>query len=355
MKNSKPEITGKQGDRKINVPPGYDFFLSDIKTRIRNARIKAALSVNREMIFLYLEIGRQILVCQQKEGWGKSVVERLSKDLRKEFPGMKGVSPRNLWDMRRLYESCQDKPVLRQLVAEVPWGHNLVLLNSVKDDSQREWYIRKTIENGWSRNVLALQINSGLHRRQGKALTNFESTLPDPQSELAGQALKDPYIFDFLNIAEDVTEKEIQISLLEHIKRFLLELGAGFTFVGSEYHLEIGGTDYFIDLLFYHLKLRAFVAIELKTGRFKPEYTGKMNFYLSAIDELLRHPDDQPSIGIILCRIKDKITVEYSLRDTKKPIGVAGYVLARKLSGKLKSSLPTIEEIEAELSSKKIN
>jgi predicted nuclease of restriction endonuclease-like (RecB) superfamily len=301
------------------------------------------------MILLYIEIGNQILNRQQQAGWGKSVVEQLSKDLRSEFHEMKGFSPRNLWYMKRLCESCSDRPILQQLVAEIPWGHNIILLESVKDSGIREWYIQKTIEHGWSRNVLSIQIESGLHRRQGKAQTNFERTLPDPQSDLARQTLKDPYVFDFMGIGDDAAEREIQKKLLEHIREFLLELGAGFAFVGSEYHLEVGEVDYYVDLLFYHLKLRAFVAVELKTGKFKPEYAGKLNFYLSAIDDLLRHKDDQPSIGIILCRAKDEITVEYALRDTRKPIGVAGYMLARKLPKSLKSSLPTIEEIEAEL------
>lgn len=336
-----------------DAPAGYGEFLADIKTRIRSAQVKAALSANREMILLYLEIGHQILSRQSQEGWGKAIVERISVDLRREFPDMKGFSARNLWNMRRFCESCQNRPILQQLVAEIPWGHNLVLMSSVKDVAEREWYIQQTIQHGWSRNVLVHQIESGLYQRQGRAVTNFERTLPAPQSDLAHQTLKDPYVFDFLTIDADAAERELQKNLLDHIREFLLELGAGFAFVGSQYHLEIGGDDYYIDLLFYNLKLRAYVVIDLKIGKFQPEFAGKMNFYLSAVDDQLRHPDDQPGIGIILCKAKNSVTVDYALRDMRKPIGVAGYQLTRSLPKRLKSTLPTIKELEAELSKDK--
>ncbi len=335
------------------LPAGYGEFLAGLKVRIRSAQIKAGVSVNREMIKLYWELGRQISERQSQNGWGSSVVERLSKDLHKEFPDIKGFSERNLWNMKGFFDSYKDQEFLQQLVAEIPWGHNLVLMSSVKDMNEREWYIRKTIEHGWSRNILVHQIESGLCQRQGRAATNFELTLPPPQSDLAREVMKDPYVFDFLSLGEDALERDLQKGLLEHIREFLIELGVGFAFVGSQYRLEVDGEDYSMDLLFYHLKLRAFVVIDLKTGKFKPEYAGKMNFYLSAVDDMLRHPDDNPSIGIILCKYKGKIDAEYALRDINKPMGVAKYEITRLLPQSIKGSLPTIEELEAELEKKK--
>jgi len=261
------------------LPDGYPAFLSGLKVRIREARVRAALSVNRELILLYWEIGRDILQRQQEEGWGAKVIERLSTDLRKEFPDVKGFSPRNLKYMRSFAEAWPDPVFVQQVAAQIPWFHNCVILDKLSNREFREWYIHKTIENGWSRNVLVHQIESGLIEREGRAVTNFSSALPAPQSDLARAMLKDPYIFDFLGIGEDAAERELERALLDHIREFLLELGVGFAFVGSQYRLDVGGKDFSIDLLFYHLKLRSYVVIDLKIGEFLPEYAGKMNFH----------------------------------------------------------------------------
>ena len=286
---------------------------------------------------------------QERAGWGAKVIERLATDLHNEFPDMKGFSRTNLLYMRAFAESWPEESFVQQVVGRISWGHNVRILDAVKDPEQRVWYARAALQHGWSRNVLVVQIESGLYGRQGKAQTNFPRALPSPQSELAQQLLKDPYNFDFLTLAKDAHEKELESGLLEHIRKFLLELGAGFAFVGSQYPLEVGGEDFRIDLLFYHLKLRCYVIIDLKTGPFKPEYTGKMNFYLSAVDDLLRHPDDQPSIGLILCKSKNAIIAEYALRDTKKPIGISLFRVTESLPAGLKGSLPTIKELEDEL------
>jgi len=334
------------------LPAGYGRFLNALKARIRTAQAKAARSASRELIRLYWDIGKGIAERQEKQRWGQSVVERLSADLRRAFPEMRGFSPRNLWDMRRFYQSCCGRPILRQLVAEIPWGHNLVLLYGVEDAAEREWYAQQAIEHGWSRNVLSLQIETDLYGRKGKAVTNFRRTLPPPQSDLAEQALKDPYVFDFLTLDTEAREREIERGLLGHIREFLLELGVGFAFVGQQVHLEVGDEDFYLDLLFYHLRLRCFVVIDLKAKPFTPEDAGKMNFYLSAADDRLRHPDDGPSVGLILCKPKasHRLVAEYALRDMSKPIGVSQYQLTRALPRDLESSLPTIEELEAELS-----
>lgn len=262
---------------------------------------------------------------------------------------MRGFSRTNLLYMRAFAEAWPEIAIVQQLVGQIPWGHNIRLLEAVTAREEREWYVRKTLEHGWSRAVLVHQIESGLYRRQGKAHTNFAATLPPLQSDLAQQILKDPYNFDFLTVADDAREKELEAGLLQHLRKFLLELGVGFAFVGSQYPLEIGGEDFRIDLLFYHLKLRCFVVIDLKATAFRPEYAGKMNFYLSAVDDLLRHSGDQPSIGIIICKSKNAVVAEYALRDTAKPIGVSQYQLMEALPESLKGNLPTIEELEAEL------
>ncbi|MGH9444669.1 MAG: PDDEXK nuclease domain-containing protein [Terriglobia bacterium] len=269
------------------APKGYDSFLTELKDRIRHAQLRAALSVNRELVLLHWSIGRDILTRQKDQGWGAKVIDRLAADLRKAFPEMTGFSPRNLKYMRAFAEAWPDEAIVQQLVAQIPWGHIVRILDYVKVPTQREWYIRQTIENGWSRNVLVHQIEGGLYRRQGKALTNFTRTLPAPQSELAQQVIKDPYNFDFLTLSEEAQERELERGLLDHIRDFLLELGIGFAFVGSQYPLHVGGEELRIDLLFYHLKLRAFVIIDLKMEAFKPEFSGKMNFYLSAADDLV--------------------------------------------------------------------
>jgi predicted nuclease of restriction endonuclease-like (RecB) superfamily len=333
----------------ITHPKGYDEFLRNLKQRIRTAQVRATFAVNRELILLYWQIGRGILERQREAGWGAKVIERLAADLHREFPGMTGLSRTNLLYMRAFAEAWPEKPFVQQVVGQIPWGHNLRVLDLVKTPQERQWYIHRAIEHGWSRNVLVHQIESGLYRRQGKARTNFRATLPAPQSELAQQALKDPYNFDFLTLTEDAREKELESGLLGHLRKFLLELGVGFAFIGSQYPLEIGGEDFTLDLLFYHIRLRCFVVIELKMGPFKPEHAGKMNFYLAAIDDLLRHQDDQPSIGIILCKSKNEIIAEYALREATRPIGVAAYRLTTNLPTKLRGNLPTAKELEAEL------
>jgi predicted nuclease of restriction endonuclease-like (RecB) superfamily len=330
-------------------PEGYDDFLRDLKQRIRAAQMGAVLVVNRELVLLYWQIGRDIIDRQDKQGWGAKIIERLSVDLRSSFPEMQGFSPRNLKYMRAFGEAWPDRSIVQAALAQITWYHNIALLEKVKSAEERLWYAQHAIQNGWSRNVLVLQIESSLYRRQGKAQTNFAQALPAPQSDLAQQILKDPYNFDFLTLAADAREKELEAGILEHIRKFLLELGLGFAFVGSQHPLEVGGEDFRIDLLFYHLKLRCYVVIDLKMGPFKPEYAGKMNFYLSAVDDLLRHRDDKPSIGLILCKSKNAIVAEYALRDTKKPIGVSGFRLTESIPAKLKASLPTVEELEEEL------
>jgi predicted nuclease of restriction endonuclease-like (RecB) superfamily len=327
----------------------YKALLADLKRRIQEAQVRAGLAVNRELVLLYWSIGREILVRQEREGWGAKVIDSLARDLHQSFPEMKGLSPRNLKYMRAFAEAWPEESIVQQAAAQIPWFHNCTLLDKVKDPLERLWYTQQTIANGWSRNVLILQIESGLYRRQGKAISNFEVALPKPQSDLAQQLLKDPYNFDFLTLDNDARERDIERGLLDHLRQFLLELGSGFAFVGSQVPLEVGGEDYRLDLLFYHLKLRVFIVAEVKAGPFRPEYVGKMNFYLSAVDDLLRHPNDQPSIGLILCRSKEGIVVEYALRDIGKPMGIAEFRLTESLPDSLKSTLPSIEELESEL------
>jgi predicted nuclease of restriction endonuclease-like (RecB) superfamily len=326
-----------------SLPAGYLQALEDIKERVRAARLRASLSINREMILLYWEIGRLILQRQATEGWGARVIDRLSDDLGREFPDIKGLSSRNLKYMRAFAEAYPTRAFVQEVLAQITWYHNITLLEKVKDQVQREWYSRATIEHGWSRAVLVHQIESDLYSRQGTALTNFPTTLPAPQSDLAQQLVKDPYNFEFLGLGPDVSERQLEKALTERLKDFLLELGRGFAFVGEQHHLDVAGEDYYLDLLFYHLHLRCYVVIDLKVVPFKPEFVGKMNFYLSAVDDQLRHPDDQPPIGLILCKERNRVVVEYALRDTTRPMGVATY---RVLPRKLKGELPTAREIE---------
>jgi len=330
-------------------PAGYGLFLDDLKERIRTAQVRAAISVNRELVLLYWHIGRRILEAQAAEGWGAKVVQRLSADLSAAFPGMRGFSPRNLKYMRTFAQAWPDESIVQQAAAQIPWFHHCLILNRVKTPDHRVWYVEQTLKNGWSRNVLALQIESALHQRQGAAATNFAATLPSPQSDLARQILKDPYNFDFLSLGDEAQEREIEAALIEHLRKFLLELGVGFAFVGSQHRLEVGGEEFYLDLLFYHLKLRCFVVIELKAGSFKPEYAGKLNFYLAAVDDLLRHPDDAASIGLLLCKTKNQVLVEYSLRNVNSPMGVSSYQLTSSLPHDIQTVLPSIEELEQEL------
>ncbi|MBD2028237.1 PDDEXK nuclease domain-containing protein [Leptolyngbya sp. FACHB-711] len=332
-------------DRRLSLPQGYDDFLNRLKERIKTAQVRAALAVNQELIYLYWQIGRSILEQQQSEGWGTKVIERLAKDLRKEFPEIKGFSRSNLGYMRAFAEAYPDEAIYQRCVGKLPWRHNITLLDKLKTQEQRLWYAEKAIENGWSRDVLVWQIESNLFGRQGKAVTNFDRTLPQPQSDLAKELIKDPYNFQFLSIQGNVQERELEQALVHHIRDFLIELGIGFSFVGSQYHLEVDGEDFYLDLLFYHLKLRCFIVIDLKMGEFQPEYSGKMNFYVSAVDDLLRHPTDNPTIGLILCKSKRKTKAEYALRNLNTPIAVATH----ELPGGLQASLPSIEQLEMEL------
>ena len=332
-------------------PDDYDDFFRNLKERIRSTQVKAALAVNRELVLLYWQIGREILQRQQNEGWGAKVIERLARDLRLEFPEITGFSRTNLLYMRAFAEAYPDEQFVHQLGGQIPWKHNCALIDKVKDPAQRIWYIQKTIENSWSRNVLIHQIEGDLYSRQGGALTNFQETLPAPQSDLAQSLLKSEYNLEFLDLRERILERDLERALLGHMQKFLLELGVGFAFVGSQYRLEVEGDEFFVDLLFYHLALSCFVAIELKTTDFKPEYSGQINFYVNVIDDKLRRPTDNPTIGIILCRSKKKSIVEYALRGMNQPIGVSTYRTTAGLPEEFKAKLPSIEDLQHEIES----
>jgi len=339
----------------------YAQTLLDLKKRIQEAQVKATMSANKELIKLYWAIGKTIVERQRESAWGSNVIERLAKDLQNSFPGLGGFSRANVFRMQAFYgayekvaqpaRQIEDMPIFN-----IPWFHNVVIMQKLKKNEERLWYAQKAIENGWSRTILEMQIESALHLRQGKAVTNFNKTLPVPHSDMAQQALKDPYLFDFLTLRDDYVEQELEHGLLNHVQQFLLELGQGFAFVGRQKHLAVGDLDFYIDLLLYNITLRCYVVVELKNTAFKPEYAGQLNFYLSAVDDLLRVPGDKPTIGLLLCKTKDNVVAEYALRDINKPIGVAGFEtkIVKKLPKELKSSLPTIEEIEAELEKKKI-
>ncbi len=329
---------------------GYAELLDDLKSQIRAAQVRAGLAVNRELVALYWKIGREILSRQSSAGWGAKVVDRLAGDLRREFPDMRGLSRTNLLYMRGFAESYPDEAIVQQAVGQIPWGHNVLLLNKLRTLDERLWYAREAIANGWSRNVLSHHVEGGLHLRKGKALTNFSSTLPPEHSDLASELLKDPYNFEFLGISHGVEERELERALLAHVRDFLLELGVGFALVGSQYRLDVGGQDYHLDLLFFHIRLCRYVVVELKMGAFQPEHAGKMNFYLAVVDDQLRGPGHEPSIGLVLCKERNRVVAEYSLRGVSKPIGVAEYRLAESLPKTLRDSLPTPEELEKELS-----
>jgi len=368
----------------LAVTKGFPTLLKEIKARIQHAQTRAILSANAELVRLYWDIGQLIEQRQEREGWGTAVIPRLARELRNDLPELKGFSERNLDRMIAFFRAypypidfspppvaklpvphkvpppvAKSSPPTRvphsaaqaadSMLWTVPWAHHVILLEKVKDLPTRLWYMQQTLANGWSRNVLLLMIKSEGHRRHGKAITNFDRLLPPPQSDLARQALKDPYIFDFLTLEEPFHERELEVNLMHELERFLLELGRGFAFVGRQLHLDVGESDFYIDLLFYHLKLRSFVVIDLKKGEFKPEYAGKMNFYLSVVDDKLRHADDNPSIGLILCQDRNHVIAEYALRGVNKPIGISEYELTRALPPSLQSALPTVEEIEAEL------
>jgi predicted nuclease of restriction endonuclease-like (RecB) superfamily len=320
-------------------------LLQELKQEITTSRIRAHLAVNKELICLYWRIGQKIIGRQEQEGWGSKVIENISNDLRHEFPGMKGLSLRNLVYMQTFARCFRDIQITQQPVAQIPWGHICTIMDKVPSEEQRLWYANKTIENGWSRNVLSLQIQSNLYARDGKSLNNFASSLPAPQSDLAASIIKDPYNLEFLNIQDKVHERELETKLIDNIRHFLLELGQGFAFIGNQYHIELEGEDYFLDLLFYHVKLKCYVVIELKTGKFKPEYAGKMNFYLNLMDKQVKDKSDNPTIGLILCEDKKNITVEYAIEGINKPMSVSQFKLTEKLPENLKQYLPTPEAI----------
>ena len=320
---------------------GYADFLADIKRRIQTAQVRAAFAVSRELMQLYWQIGEGLAARQAQQGWGEGALRQLAADLQLAFPGVTGFSYRNLYRMRAFHAAYPDAATfVTQPVSQIPWGHNIALFQKLKDREQRLWYASQTLEHGWSRAILEMQIESRLYERQGKATTNFARSLPPLQSDLAQSLLKDPYNFDFLTLSGDAHERDVERGLLEQIRSFLLELGTGFAFVGSQYHLEVDGQDYYLDLLFYHLTLRCFVVLDLKAAAFQPEFVGKMNFYLSAVDDMLRHEADAPSIGLLLCRKKQALTVEYALRNVSTPIGVAEFVtdLARRIEDKLNAA-----------------
>ena len=332
----------------------YKDWLIDLKSKIRSAQAKAAIAVNTALIEFYWELGK--MIAEKESVWGSKLIEQIAKDLKTEFPEMKGLSRSNLSYAKQFYKFYQallvQQPVgliVQQAVAQIPWGHNILIFSKSKNINEAQFYISQTIENGWSRDVLALQIKSQLYQRQGKSINNFMQTLPEPLSDLAQQTLKDPYIFDFLTLTKPFHEKDIERQLIAHITKFLLELGKGFAFIGQQYHLEVGETDYYIDLLFYHTRLKCYVVIELKNTKFIPEYAGKLNFYLSAVDSLVKQEEDKPTIGILLCRDKNNFETEFALRDINKPMGVSEFQLTEILPDELKSSLPSIEEIENEL------
>ena len=331
------------------LPADYATWLMELKTRIHSAQQRATLAVNRELVLLYWQIGRDILDRQGREGWGTKVIERLAQDLRNAFPEMKGFSPRNLKYMRTFAEAWPDGEFVQEVLALLPWYHQLALLDKLKSADERRWYAAKAIEHNWSRNVLVIQIETRLLERQGQAVTNFPLALPKPQSDLARESLKDPYRFDFLGLSDQAQEREIEHALVKYVTEFLLELGAGFAYVGRQVLLTVGGEEFFIDLLFYHLKLRCFVVIELKAGNFKPEHLGQLGFYLTAIDRDMKSAHDNPTIGLLLCKTKNKVVAEYALGDKTQPMGIAEYRLVESLPAELQTSLPSIEQIEQAL------
>jgi len=338
------------GKEMAMMPADYVQWLADIKNRVSAARHKAVLAVNAELVSLYWHIGRDILQRQAAQGWGSKVIDRLGRDLREAFPEMKGFSTRNLKYMRAFAEAWTDFEIVQQVAAQLPWFHLCTLIDKVKDTQQREWYLKQAIVQGWSRTTLEIHIKNCLYERQGQAVTNFAARLPASTSTLAQETLKDPYLFDFLSLGEDAQEREIENALMQHITRFLLELGNGFAFVGRQYRLEVNGDEFFIDLLFYHTRLKCYVVVELKATAFKPEHAGQLNFYLAAVDAQIKAPDDHPTIGLLLCKTQNRLVAEYALSGIDKPIGIAEYELVRALPEPLVTNLPTVEQLENELS-----
>jgi predicted nuclease of restriction endonuclease-like (RecB) superfamily len=328
----------------------YGEFLQDLKERIRSAQIRAGLAVNRTLVLLYWQMGQEILLRQKQQGWGAKVIEQLATDLKKEFPEMKGFSRSNLLYMRAFAQAYPDEQIVQAVLGQIPWFHNVALLDKLKGLDERLWYAQKTVEQGWSRNALVHHIESGLYARRTGAITNFNETLPQAQSDLVRDILKSPYNFEFLNLAETAQEKDFERALVAHIRDFLIELGVGFSFMGSQYPLMVGGKEYRLDLLFYHVRLHCYVVIDLKVVEFEPEFSGKMAFYVAAVDDLLRTEVENPTIGIILCKSKNKATVEYALRYAQYPVGVSTYRLKDTLPESVQDCLPTIAQLEGELS-----
>lgn len=341
----------------------YTLTLAELKKKIQECQLRAITAANKELVRLYWVVGKAIVERQENSGWGSKFIDKLTKDLQNEFPGIEGFSKRNVFRMRAFYlEYKLVPPAVAQLneiehlgvLSQIPWSHNIVLMEKLDAVEERIWYANKTLEHGWSRDTLATWIDSKLHKREGKAITNFKTTLPALQSDLAQQTLKDPFLFDFLTLHKDHLEKDLEDGLVNHIQKFLLELGQGFAFMGRQYQIHVEGDPYYIDLLFYHVKLRAFIVIELKARAFKPEDAGQLNFYLSAVDDMLKHPNDNPTIGILLCKTKKKIKAEYAFRHINRPMAAIEYetILTKALPEELKSSLPTVKEIEEELEKK---
>lgn len=331
-----------------DAPEGYGEWLADVKSRIYAARQRAALAANTEMLRVYWQIGRDILDRQAALGWGAKVIDRLSHDLRRAFPDLGGFSRTNLKYMRVFAEAWPEDAIGQQAVGQLPWGHNLVLLTKLKDPEQRLAYAEAAIEFGWSRNVLDIQIERKAIERQGCAVTNFTHTLPKPDSDLARESLKDPYRLDFLGLGKEAQEREIESSLVGHITEFLTELGVGFAYVGRQVHVEVGGDDFYLDLLFYHLQLRCYVVIEMKSTKFKPEHLGQLGFYMTVVNNQIKHETDGKTIGLLLCKDKNEVVAEYALQDTERPLGIAEYQLMENLPAPLQTALPTIEQIERE-------
>lgn len=336
-------------DREIIESMDYAKVFNELKKDVRVSQLRAMRSVNTELIMLYHRIGTYILDLQKKQGWGSKVIDQLSRDLKSTFPEMKGFSVRNLKYMRKFAAEYPDIEKVQQIAAQLPWFHIVVVLTSVDNSDTRDFYFAKAYENSWSRNVLVMQIESKLHERQGKAVTNFKDKLSNELSDLAKDSLKDPYVFEFLTLYEKAKEKDIEQGLIDHVRDFLLEIGEGFSFIGNQYHLSVGGEDFYIDMLLYNVKLHSYVVVELKSGKFKPEYAGKLNFYLSAVDDLVKQPGDNPSIGLLLCKEKNNIVAEYALKDVEKPIGLASYKLGQVIPKNLRSSLPSVSELEKRL------
>ena len=348
---TKPGVLFPVPDTLLHMPADYGAFLSEVKNIVARDRVKAVMTANVAMVLMYWDMGQTIAQRQRNEGWGARVIDRLSYDLKSAFSDMTGFSPRNLKYMRQFCEAWPDRAIVQRTVAQLPWRSNLTLLDKLDDPQIRLWYAQKALELGMGKDMLVFQIESRLHERQGKALSNFHAVLPPIDSDMTAQVFKDPYLFDFLGTADPRREAELEQKLVDHIQQFLLALGQGFAFVGRQVHLELGGNDFYLDLLFYHLHLRCYVVVELKAGKFEPGHISQLNMYLNVVDDLLRHPDDKPSIGLLLVKDKNQMLVEYALAGTTKPIGVAQWErqITQSLPDNLKPSLPSVEDIEAEL------